>query len=356
MRYIGNKTKLLGFIRRVLRQRAIRAGVALDPFCGTASVARELKRLDFAVFASDIMEYAHVLAKAYVETTSPPDMSAATRALGARASDLKSVLRELNRLPAAAGFLTHNFSAPLLDAREHQRMYFTTENAARIDAIRALLHEWRAASVVDDAAYFLLLASLIEAADRVANTTGVYAAYVKKWQPNALRPLELQPARIVRGNSCHAARADALTQIREAGNFDLLYLDPPYNARQYAGYYHVPELIAQGWFHEEPQLRGKTGLLPDRDKRSDWSRRGKCERALEALLASAQCKHIVMSYNAEGIIPEQSIERLMKQYGSRDTFQKYRRRYRRYRSDSDSETRRYTGDVVEEYLYCVDRA
>ena len=56
MRYIGNKTKLLGFIRRVLKQRGVAAGVAVDPFCGTASVARELKRLGFHVVASDIME------------------------------------------------------------------------------------------------------------------------------------------------------------------------------------------------------------------------------------------------------------------------------------------------------------
>jgi adenine-specific DNA-methyltransferase len=137
--------------------------------------------------------------------------------------------------------------------------------------------------------------------------------------------------------------------------FDLLYLDPPYNSRQYAGYYHVPELLALGWFGERPQLRGKTGLLPDGDKRSDWSRRSKCEAALEQLVASARCKHIVMSYNAEGILSEAAIERTLKQYGRRDTYQKYVRPYRRYRSDADGENRRYAGDRVEEYLYCVSR-
>ena len=355
MRYIGNKTKLLDFIRRVLRQRNVRGGIALDPFSGTATVARDLKRLGFAVFASDIMEYAHVLAKAYVETVREPDVSAAAQAIGAHGRDLRGLIRELNRLPAQPGFFTQEFSAPLLGPTDARRMYFTTENAARIDAIRSLLNEWHAQNILADDAYYLLLAALIEAADRVANTTGVYAAYVKTWQPNARRPLELQTPTILRGNSCHALRRDAVTQVAEAGAFDLLYLDPPYNARQYAGYYHIPELIALGWFESEPALRGKTGLLPDRDKRTDWSKRAKCERALEALLASAQCKHIVMSYNAEGIIPEGTIERLMKEYGRRETYQKYRRRYRRYRSDADSETRRYSGDVVEEYLYCVDK-
>ncbi|MGQ0815060.1 MAG: DNA adenine methylase [Gemmatimonadota bacterium] len=343
MRYIGNKTRLLGFLRRVLRARGIRAGTAVDPFCGTASVARELKRLGFAVIASDIMEYAHVLAKAGVEAVAEPP-------------GLRALVRELNRLPALPGYVTANFSAPLIGAAPPAaRMYFTTENAARIDAIRTFLHEQRAGGQLADVTFFVLLAALIEASDRVANTTGVYAAFVKSWQPNARRPLELAAPRIVRGNGCYAHRADALALVQRLQSFDLLYLDPPYNARQYAGYYHVPELIALGWFDQEPLLRGKTGLLPDRDKRSDWSRRAKCEVALEALLASAQCKHIVMSYNAEGIIPEASIERLLKSYGIRDTYRKYRRRYRRYRSDSDNDNRSYSGDVVEEYLYCVDR-
>ena len=355
MRYIGNKTKLLEFIRRVLRQRGIRSGVAVDPFCGTASVARELKGLGFSVIASDIMEYACVLAKAYVEATGEPDVRAAARKLAAPGTDLRAVVRELNRLPAVPGFVTANFSAPLLGGSSAARMYFTTENAARIDTIRGLLQEWRGDGTIADGAYFVLLAALIEGADRVANTTGVYAAYVKSWQPNARRPLELRARRLLQGNGCVAHRADAVALVAGLEPFDLLYLDPPYNARQYAGYYHIPELIAQGWFDEEPSLRGKTGLLPDRDKRSDWSRRSKCERALEALLANARCKHVVMSYNAEGIIPEPVIERLMKEYGRSATYQKDRRRYRRYRSDADGENRKYAGDIVDEYLYCVDR-
>ena len=116
MRYIGNKTKLLRFIGSVLRLRGIRSGQAVDPFSGTASVGRELKRLGFRVIAADLMEYGHVLAKAYVEATHLPT------GFGRR-------IRELNHLPAVRGFVTENFSEPA-------RMYFTTANAPRIDAAR----------------------------------------------------------------------------------------------------------------------------------------------------------------------------------------------------------------------------
>lgn len=333
MRYIGNKTKLLGFIRRVLRERGIRGGSAVDPFCGTASVAQDLKRLGFHVTASDVMQYGYIFAKAYVEADSAPDQA--------------QRIRTLNQLPPAEGFFSDNFSA--------QRMYFTAENAGRVEAMRRQIEEWKRHGDVDESLYYVLLAALIEAADRVANTTGVYAAFVKSWQPNAVKSLELRSHRLINRPGSHAGHADALALVSQLEPFDLLYLDPPYNARQYAGYYHIPELIALGWSDNAPQLRGKTGLLPDKEKRTDWSRRKKCERALEALLAAAQCRHIVMSYNAEGLIPEDTIERLMKESGRRDTYRKYKRRYRRYRSDADSDTRKYVGDEVVEYLYCVDK-
>ena len=335
MRYLGNKTKLLRFIGGVLRRRGIRGGLAVDPFCGTASVARELKRLGFRVIAADLMEYAHVLAKAYVEAT-------AIRA------ELPARIAHLNALPPLRDFMAKNFAAPV-------RMYFTPANAERIDAIRGQIHSWRASGEIDDVDYYLMLAALIEASDRVANTTGVYAAFVKSWQPNAQRALDLRVPEIVSSNGCYAHRMDAQHLVSQLDTFDLLYLDPPYNSRQYAGYYHVPELLALGWFDQEPELRGKTGLLPDREKRSDWSRRSKCEAALEKLIATARCRHIVMSYNGEGIISETAIERVFKAYGRRSTYQKYMRPYRRYRSDADGVNRRYAGDRVEEYLYCVSR-
>ena len=335
MRYIGNKTKLLRFIRSVLRRRGITSGLAVDPFSGTASVARELKRIGFRVIASDLMEYAHVLAKAYVETTG------LTR-------DVRARIKHLNRLSGESGFITENFSEPA-------RMYFTESNALRIDAMRRQIHSWQCSGEVNENDTYVLLAALIEASDRVANTTGVYAAYVKSWQPNAIRSLELRPPAIAKGNGCYAFRSDAVKLVSELDAFDLLYLDPPYNSRQYAGYYHIPELLALGWFDEVPELRGKTGLLPDRDKRSDWSRSAKCESALEQLVASAQCKHIVMSYNAEGILSDAAIERIFKTYGRAETYQRYSRQYRRYRSDADGENRRYAGDRVNEYLYCVSR-
>src|SRR5690606_9903511 len=240
MRYIGNKTRLLGFIRRVLRARGIEPGSAVDPFTGTASVASELKRLGFRVVASDIMEYAYVFGRAYVEVAAEPSFDGLAPEIGSAAEGPDDVVAYLNRIAPEPGFIHEHYTPAGGEGARHGRMYFTPENAARIDAIRATLHRWRTTGAIDDDAYHLLLAALIEAADRVANTAGVYASFIKSWQPNALAPLELRTPRLVEGNGCHALRRDALELVAELEPFDLLYLDPPYNARQYPGYYHIP--------------------------------------------------------------------------------------------------------------------
>jgi adenine-specific DNA-methyltransferase len=138
--------------------------------------------------------------------------------------------------------------------------------------------------------------------------------------------------------------------LDDMGEFDLLYLDPPYNSRQYGGYYHVPELLARGWFADDPPaLRGKTGLIDTAAQQSQWSVRDACVAALEDLLARASGAHVVLSYNNEGIIPESDIARLFKSRGRRGTYQRVERGYARYRADQ----RAYSADRTTEYLYYV---
>jgi adenine-specific DNA-methyltransferase len=284
VRYIGNKTRLLDFIQQKLARRGI-TGSAVDPFSGTASVGHRLKGLGFRVTASDIMTYGYVFARAYVAApTLPAAPGLADEVLAVEGRDapaLADIVAYLNGLDPLPDFVHRHFSPEGSGGREHGRMYFTPENAARIDHIRNRIEEWRRAGRIGDDAFHLLLAALLEAADAVANTTGVYASFVKSWQPNARRRLRLKVPAIHEGNGCRAERKDALELVADLEPFDLLYLDPPYNNRQYPGYYHVPELIAEGWFDGEPELRGKTGLAPDTEKRSDWSRAGKCEEAFE---------------------------------------------------------------------------
>ena len=430
MRYIGNKTKLLPFIGDLLDQYQIAPGRAFDAFAGTAAVGAFLKSRGHSVVGCDLMTFSYVFQRAYVVADAypsfagladDPDIRAARASRDFAARVDERVARRLAAAAAAAAvgaptsvtrpldeilvfldscldpltsFVSRHFSAPLTTLATLRlvhgtsgvngprtteqgdtdttpaRMYFTEERAGRIDAIRHRLHDWRSASAITEEEYYLLLASLLEAADAVANTAGIYAAYIKKWQSNALRELRLRlplivPAPTGRAGSRPGARQRQTSPVCEAhqgdisaiaprlGHFDLLYLDPPYNSRQYSAYYHVPELIAAGWFDGPIELRGKTGLLPDGDKKSLWSSRAQCVEALESLMAGADADHVVLSYNSEGIIPDAEIERVFRGAGRAGTFARIAREYPRYRSDRPSAVRRIKSHSLRENLYYV---
>jgi adenine-specific DNA-methyltransferase len=235
-------------------------------------------------------------------------------------------------------------------------MFFTASNGRRIDAIRTRLHEWHSSGLLTSDAFYLLLACLIEATDAVANTTGVYAAFVKSWQSNAMKDLRLRVPETVTGTglACRAHQGDANRFVRELGPIDLLYLDPPYNTRQYSSYYHVPEVIAEGWFDAQPVLRGKTGLIPDAHKKSDWSVQKECIAAFRDLISSTRARLVLLSYNNEGIIPPEAVEDVFLEFGRAGTLRTFTQDYARYRSDSDHDRRVYKGDSVTEYIYTVE--
>ncbi len=361
MRYIGNKTRLLPFLADALGQLRIAPGRAHDAFAGTAAVGRALKGIGWRVDSSDVMTYSYVFQRAYVVARRGPSVPR----VAAGDADVRRALKSPAFRPAArdglsvlaeylsscvapeTGFLSRHF------APAGGRMYFTDENARRIDGARHALHRWHADALVSDDAYYLLLAAIIEGADRVANTAGIYAAYIKQWQPNALRPFRVDPDRPVsRAAGARAHMGDAAAIAGRLGPVDLLYVDPPYNGRQYSGYYHIPELIATGWFTATPEVRGKTGLPVDRTPPSAWCRPSRVAKALDDLLAATGARHVLVSYNSEGILANADFKAILGRRAVAPVRQ-FSYSYRRYRADRDGNNRRYRASGVTEYLYHV---
>jgi adenine-specific DNA-methyltransferase len=364
VRYIGNKTRLLPFLMRTIEKLELAPKTAHDAFSGTAAVGRALKEAGWRVTSSDLMTYSYVFQRAYVVARRSPSF-AALRAGDAelrrayRSPAFRKSVVSRGALGAIGEFLTRWIEPERGFIGTHfapagGRMYFTQENGDRIDAIRRRLHEWWSSGLIDDHAYYVLLASLIEGADRVANTAGVYAAFIKGWQANARRALSLRPEIPQSGPpGASAHRADATIVAGTAGDIELIYIDPPYNARQYSAYYHVPEIIARGWFDGEPVLRGKTGLAGGSDQQSDWCSARKAGEALAELLRATGARHALVSYNSEGLLSERDLRDVLAHASKFGTVKRYSRGYRRYRSDSDRVGRVYQGDRVRELLYHV---
>jgi adenine-specific DNA-methyltransferase len=364
VRYIGNKTRLLPFLMSTIDRLGLAPGTAHDAFSGTAAVGRALKEAGWRVTSSDLMTYSYVFQRAYIVAQRSPSF-AAVRAgdpelrRAHRSPSFRKSVASHGALGAMGEFLTRWIDPERGFIGTHfapagGRMFFTQENADRIDAIRRRLHEWWTSGLIQDDAYYVLLAALIEGADRVANTAGVYAAFIKRWQANARRALTLRleiPHPGPRGATAH--RGDATTVAAAARDIELIYIDPPYNARQYSGYYHVPEVIARGWFDAVPVPRGKTGLVGGVDQQSDWCSARKAGRALAELLGSTSARHALVSYNSEGLLSERDLRNVLAQAAKVGAVTRYSRGYRRYRSDSDRVGRVYQGDRVRELLYHV---
>ena len=340
MRYIGNKTRLLPFILRTLKRTGIPVGSVHDAFAGTASVSRALKAEGWRVRSSDLLMSSYVFQRAYVvaERADPR---------------LEEMSRELSSLAPRDGFISRYFS-PAGGVESEGRMYFTPVNAGRIDAAREQLARWWREAKIDDDTYYLLLAGIIEGADRVANTAGVYASYMKKWQPNARRSFEVVTEPPVAGSQrAEAHLMDATEAARVIGDVDLLYIDPPYNSRQYVAYYHIPEILARGWSDDPPAIRGKVGLLAGDEGRSQWSHGRRVGKLFGVLLEATSASHALISFNSEGHLEPEALLSLLEGASVDGRVSHFSQRYRRYRADSDREGRHYHRDIALEHLYMV---
>jgi len=187
-------------------------------------------------------------------------------------------------------------------------------------------------NIICEDEFYFLLTSLIEAIPYVANISGTYAAYLKNWDPRAFKSIELKVPIIPESKRDNRAfKEDANILIKRIYS-DILYLDPPYNARQYASNYFLLELIAEGWFNgQKPKIYGKTGMR-DYEKQKN-------------LIKNAKTKFIFLSYNDEGLMSEDEIIDILSSRGEVKIFKKP---YRRYRSINQDESDK---KIVFETLY-----
>jgi adenine-specific DNA-methyltransferase len=125
---------------------------------------------------------------------------------------------------------------------------------------------------------------------------------------------------------------------------DVIYLDPPYNSRQYSTNYHVLETIAK---YDNPTLHGKTGLRDYSDQKSAYCSRPKIKQAFSELIKNAKAKYIFLSYNNEGLMTFDDIKEIMSKKGEYGVFMK---EYNRFKADSN---RDYSAKKTIEYLHYV---
>jgi len=316
VRFIGSKERLLSKLDEiVIDLTGSGEGVFADLFAGTATVSKHFKRRGYSIISSDTLFFSYVMQKTYIENNSPITFDklflGIPEIFNQSTSLVDDVFSYLNLLEGKEGFCFENYSP----GGAFDRRYFTEQNAARVDEIREKIDEWFRLGLVSESEKLYLVCSLIEAVPFVSNISGTYGSYLKMWDRRAFKRLELTPPKLVldRGKS-YCFQRDANEVIKDI-ECDVLYLDPPYNNRQYISNYHVLETISR---NDKPTLRGRTGLrFNSKELLSRYCKKQEANAAFEELLSEAvnHTKHVVISYNSEGIVSSDCLENILRKVG-----------------------------------------
>jgi len=347
MNYIGSKLSLLSFIEESIEQIAgdVKNKVFCDLFAGTGVVGLHYKKKDCKIIANDLQYYSYVLNKHLIGNHKVLLFEGLLKEI----PDLKSIQNEerknivcdfLNCLNGKEGFIYKNYCPN----ENNDRLYFTPENGKKCDAIRDKIDEWFKESKINENEYFFLLASLLESIDKKANTASVYGAYLKEFKNSAKQSIVLNPLPIYENDYNHNIyNLDANTLIKDI-SCDILYLDPPYNNRQYAPNYHILETIAK---NDKPLIMGKTGLRDYSKQKSKYCQKSKVKEEFADLIENAKAKYIFLSYNNEGLLNFDDIKEVLSRKGKYGYFEK---KHNRFKSD---DKRFNLTDYTIEYLHYV---
>lgn len=305
MRYLGSKTLLLSKIAKVVEEYN-GAGVFCDPFGGIGTVGNYMKKLGYSVITGDILNFAHYFQVALIENNEENCFCKLKGYLNVHMqSDLEKYLSEI---VMERGWMIEEYAT--------KRKFFTYENACHIQGCIDNIKLWKKEGLLTDKEYAILIASLIQSFDNVANTAGTYYAYLKEYYRKAKRPFKFKMLETTVGNNhCKSYLKDA-NELVKSVKCDILYLDPPYNERDYGRYYHLPETVSKGVV---PKPSGKSGVFIVDNKKSRYNS-NQALVAFEDLIQHANAKCIIFHYTDNGLINIEDARGVLKQKGDVEEF------------------------------------
>lgn len=283
IKYIGSKRRLVPILGD-LAAGVEGASTALDLFTGTTRVAQELKRKGLVTTAVDVARYSEVFAQCYIET----DARSVDRAA------LSDALAYLSALKGHPGYFTETFCVA--------SRYFQPFNGERVDVIRDAIE----ADYKGTPLYPLLLTSLIEAADRVDSTTGLQMAYIKQWSTRSFNPIELRYPELLDGPG-HAIRGNACDLAADLGEFDIAYLDPPYNQHRYYTNYHIWETLVEWDAPEYYGIACKRIDSREDSTKSIFNAKREMSGALRQVVRDVKARVLILSYNNEAWVTREQL-------------------------------------------------
>lgn len=324
MRYLGNKTKLLDFIDSVILKYNIEGDTFADLFSGTSSVGDYFKDR-YTIIANDYMGYASIIAKAKLLNSGLPAFKKFKKKYGVLPFEW---LNQRKYEPSGEFFIYNNYT-PI-----GGRMYFTEDNALKIDGMRIDIEDLYKEEVISEAEYAFLIASLLESVLKVSNTSGTYQAFFKFWEQRSLKNFIIEPLEIcekVLHGSNEVFNENTNKLVRKISG-DIAYIDPPYTITQYTNAYHILETITR---YDSPSIFGKTGRRSNREL-SGYSNKQKVAVEFEDLFRQIDFTHVLISYSNQSLISLEDLVDIAKRFAVNGEVFVETSEYREYSTNNSS--------------------
>lgn len=267
-RYIGSKAKLSDWIMELIDAHTDHIRTFTDLFAGTATISSQALVKYEKVIINDFLHANNIIYKGFFEAGDWDRK---------KVSDIITRYNSLDPEVLDDNYFSENFGGK-----------FYEYNVSRlIGYIRQDIEDMK--DKLTEKEYNILLATLIYNIDKLANTVGHFDAYIKKpIKPQPLR-LRLIDAKSFANVEIHREDANLLArQIKS----DLVYIDPPYNSRQYCRFYHLYETLIK-W--DKPKLYG-VALKPEPENMSTYCT-VKAKDSFEDLVMNLDTRYLVVSYN-----------------------------------------------------------
>jgi adenine-specific DNA-methyltransferase len=300
-RYLGNKYKLLPFITKVVNEECEGINIVADIFAGTGAVASAFT--DKKLITNDNMYSNYICHVAWFGSQQYS------------AKKIANIIMEYNSLQITEdNYMSQNFA----------NTYFSLEDCKKIGYIRDDIEDKYKAKIINERERALLITSLLYAMDKIANTCGHYDAYRQGviFEKHLELSVPEPDDNLNDNNVCYNTDTNKLAPTIEA---DLVYIDPPYNSRQYCDAYHLLENVAR-W--EKPEVFGVAKKMDRKTLKSDYCTQ-KATHAFENLIESLNTKYILLSYNnmaekgndrSNAKITDEDIMRILKKKGEVKVF------------------------------------
>lgn len=350
--YIGNKRSLLLYIHNELldikRELNKEKVVSLDLFSGSGVVARLFKQHSSKVIANDFESYSKVINDCYLTNRSDFDESKYRFYL--------SKLNEALKQNVVKTPLISRYYAPADDEniKMGERVFYTTQNAKRIDIIREFIN-----TVEDDYKKYFLGQLLYESSVHT-NTGGIFKGFYKDSQTgigkfggsgeNALSRIKGEITLDIPVLSdfesdyvVYQKDANELVKQLKDEEVDVAYLDPPYNQRPYGSNYFMLNVILNQEVDEEKM--SKVSGIPNDWNRSKYNKRKEALNSLDELISNINAKYVLVSYNSDGFISFDEMKRILEKYGEVEVKEIKYNTYRASRNLKDRDI------YVNEYLF-----